>query len=297
MIGIALAGCLFLTVVYPRTPDLVNTMSILVSVVAARAAWDLWVHTRGDRFATASIAVVVLLSVVATTPVLELLLQGSFASGEMPSDFGLPVAIAGWALGLPLLTVCVLGLEFSQLYATMENAGMYDVLTGLGNRQAIIAEIEGEHSRSHRAKTPFSIAVFGVDNVGNVSDDHGERAGGQLLKWVAETIHKNIRPYDKVGRYSAEEFLLMMPNTTEKEALKIAERARQAIQNRACLVDGRQISATVSVGVAAGERGGDLDSVLSAADQAVSSARDRGRNCTVLAPLLGMEVEGQGAKS
>jgi diguanylate cyclase (GGDEF)-like protein len=124
-----------------------------------------------------------------------------------------------------------------------------------------------------------------------------------MLKWAAGVIRNNVRPYDKVGRYDREEFLLMMPMTTEKESLGIAERARLAIQKQACIVDGRQIGVTVSVGVAVGERGADLDAVLHAADDAISRAKAQGRNCTVVAPLIGMVAEvgivaeGQGANA
>jgi diguanylate cyclase (GGDEF)-like protein len=169
------------------------------------------------------------------------------------------------------------------------------MVTGLSNRLAIIAEIEVEQSRSHRTKSAFSIAIFSVDHFEQVTDTHGHYAGDAMLKWVAAVIRKNIRPYDKIGRYGGEEFLLMMPHATEKEALIIAERARKAIQKLACVVEGRQIGVTVTIGVAVGERGADLDSVLFAAAAATSRAKDQGRNCTVVAPSIGTSAEGQGA--
>jgi diguanylate cyclase (GGDEF)-like protein len=295
VVGIALFGWIFFTFTYPSPLGHANTILILVSIVVARAAWDIWSSVRGSRIAAPAAAVAVLLCAVAATSILEALPPAT--GNKLPSEFGSPVLVLVWAVGLAFLTVCVLWLEVSQLYATMETTGMVDVVTGLSNRLTIIAEIEGEHSRSHRAKTPFSIAIFGMDNFENLTDEHGQRAGDQMLKWVAGVIRKSVRPYDKVGRYGGEEFLLMMPITTEKEALGIAERARQAIQKQACVVDGRRIGVTVSIGVALGERGADLDSVLLAADDAISRAKDQGRNCTVVAPLIGMRTEGRGANA
>ena len=301
VIGIALFGWILFTFTYPSPLGHANTILILVSIVVARAAWDIWSNVRGSRIAAPAAAVAVLLGAVAATSILEALPPA--AGNELPSEFGSPALVLVWAVSLAFLTVCVLWLEVSQLYATMETAGMVDVVTGLSNRLTIIAEIEVEHSRSHRARTPFSIAIFGMDNFGNVIDEHGQRAGDQMLKWAAGVIRENVRPYDKVGRYGEEEFLLMMPMTTEKESLGIAERSRQAIQKQACVVDGRQIGATVSVGVAVGERGADLDAVLHAAGEAISRAKDQGRNCTVVAPLIGMVAqvdivaEGQGANA
>lgn len=295
VLGMAVVGWLFFTGAQPNAFGHTGTVWMLASVVAARAAWDLWNRARGNRFSAPLVAMAVLLCALAATPLIALLLNGSAGGSSFSFAAGSPVVILGWGLGLAFLTVCVLWLEFSQLYATMENAGMYDVLTGLSNRQAIIAEIEGEHARSHRAKTPFSIALLEVDSFDAVNDMHGPGAGDQVLRWVAERIRRNIRPYDKVGRYGEEEFLVMMPNTSEKEALMVAERSRQSIQKQACVVNGKPLSVTVSIGVAVGERGADLDSVLFAADDAVSRARDKGRNSTVVAPLIGMGAGSTGA--
>ena len=297
ILGIAVVGWLTFTVVQPSEFGLTGTVWLLAGVVAARAAWDLRTQIIGNRFAAPAVAIVLLLCAVAAATVVDLSLRGPVAGSEPPSAFGSPVIIVGWALSLALLTACVLWLEFSQLYATMENAGMVDVVTGLSNRPAIIAEIEVEQSRSHRTKAAFSIAIFAVDHFEKVTDTHGQYAGDAMLKWVAAVIRRNVRPYDKIGRYGSEEFLLMMPNTTGKEALIVAERTRHAIQKLACVVERRQLGVTVSVGVAVGERGADLDSVLFAANDAISRAKDQGRNCTVVAPLIAMDVEGQGANA
>ena len=297
ILGIAGVGWLYFTVAQPSEFGRMGTVWPLASVVAVRAAWDLRAHIGGNRFAAPAVAIVLLSCAVAAATVLDLSMRWPITGSELASEFGSPVVVVGWALTLAFLTVCVLWLEFSQLYATMESAGMVDVVTGLSNRPAIIAEIEVEHSRSHRTKAAFSIAIFGVDHFEQVTDTHGQYAGDAVLKWVAEVIRRNIRPYDKIGRYGGEEFLLMMPHATEKEALIIAERARQAIQKLACVVEGRQLGVTVSIGVAVGERGADLESVLFAADAAIFNARDKGRNCTVVAPLIGIDEEGQDAKA
>jgi diguanylate cyclase (GGDEF)-like protein len=288
---LALSGWIFFSFTYPSPLGHDSTILILVSIVVARAAWDIWNNVRGSRIVAPAAAVVVLLAVVAATSILEALPPGT--GKDLASEFSSPVMVLVWAVSLAFLTVCVLWLEVSQLYATMESAGMVDVVTGLSNRVTIIAEIVGEHSRSHRARTPFSIAIFEMDNFANVIDEHGQRAGDQMLKWAAGVIRENVRPYDKIGRYDAEGFLLMMPMTAEKESLGIAERTRQAIEKQACVVDGRPIGATVSVGVAVGERGADLDTVLQEADEAISRAKDEGRNRTVVAPLIGREAEAQ----
>lgn len=297
ILGVAVIGWLYFTVAEPSQFGRMVTVWLLASVIAAWAAWDLRAQIIGNRFGAPAVAIALLLCVVAAAPILDLWLRGPVSGSELPSEFGSPVIIVGWALGLAFLTVCVLWLEFSQLYATMESAGMVDTVTGLSNRPAIIAEIEVEQSRSHRTKTAFSIAIFGVDHFEKVNDTFGQYAGDAVLKWVAGVIRKNIRPYDKIGRYGGEEFLLMMPNATEKEALIIAERARQAIQKLACVVEGRQLAVTVSIGVAVGERGADLDSMLFAADAAISRAKDQGRNCTVVAPLIEINAEGEDANA
>ncbi len=296
--NVAVIAVAILSWVIVPPPNLLGgsgTVSILLAVIAAKAAWDGRGQVQRQQFVGPILTMVAFFGAMAATLVLNLLRGGSVEGDELTWVFGPPVAIVGWTLGLVFLTVGVLWLEFARLHASLEAAAMLDALTGIGNRRAIIAEIESEHSRSARAKSAFGIAIFDIDNFKLRNEKIRKEVGDQILKWVADGIRRSIRPYDRVGRYGGEAFLLMMPGASEKESLIVTERVRQTIQKEAMIVGGQEIKVSVSIGIAVGECGADLDSVLFAADDAIGRAMDRRPNSTVVAPLLGVRPGPQGA--
>jgi diguanylate cyclase (GGDEF)-like protein len=100
-------------------------------------------------------------------------------------------------------------------------------------------------------------------------------------------IRASVRPYDTLGRYGGEEFLLVMPNTTRETALSVADRARAAVEAQTCVIDEARIRLTVSAGVATGKGGADFDALLIAADLALYSAKQGGRNRIVFGDRSG----------
>jgi diguanylate cyclase (GGDEF)-like protein len=296
--NVAVMAVAILSWVIIPPPNLLSgsgVVSILLAVIAAKAAWDGRDQVQRKQFIGPVLTMVAFFGAMAATLVLNLLRGGSVEGDELTWVFGPPVAIVGWTLGLVFLTVSVLWLEFSRLHASLDAAAMLDALTGISNRRAIIAEIESEHSRSARAKSAFGIAIFDIDNFKMGKDKVRKEVGDQILKWVADGIRRSIRPYDRVGRYGEEAFLLMMPGASEKESLIVTERVRHAIQQESMIAGGQQIKVTVSIGIAVGECGADLDSVLFAADSAIGRAMERRPNSTVVAPLIGMGTGSQGA--
>ena len=204
ILGVAVAAWLYLIIAQPGEFARIDTVWLPASVIAMLAALDMKSHVRGSRFAAPAVAILLLLCAVAAIPIVDLMLRGQVAGSDVPSAAGSPVIILTWVLGLALMTACVLWLEFSQLYETMEATGMVDVLTGMSNRPAILAEIRSEQSRSRRAKTLFSVAIVDIDNFTEITDTHGQRAGDLVLRWVAQAIRGNIRPYDRIGRYGSD---------------------------------------------------------------------------------------------
>src|SRR5690606_6064771 len=93
----------------------------------------------------------------------------------------------------------------------------------------------------------------------------------------------SIRPYDTLGRYGGEEFLLLLPGARPDGALLVAERARAAIERQACVVDGEPLRITVSAGIATASADTDADTLLRLADDALYLAKQAGRNCVMRA--------------
>ncbi len=279
----ASAGWLYFGVVSNYSAQ-VDTTSVAVSVITGRASWNMWRYSRRSRNRAPALAVTGWLLVVATTPMLEIILRGA-ASGAPQSmiEYGPPSVVFARVLIIGLLSTSVLWLEISRLYEAIEDQATHDELTGIYNRRAIVMQLQRELARTRRENASCSIATFDVDFFKHVNDTWGHPAGDEVLKWVTRTIGRNIRTYDTLGRYGGEEFLLIMPGIGRAGAMVIADRARLAIEEQACTVGDAQIRITISAGIAASSGDGDPEALLQLADDALYRAKKSGRNRVVVA--------------
>jgi two-component system, cell cycle response regulator len=155
-----------------------------------------------------------------------------------------------------------------------------DLLTMLPNRPAISATLEQEISRCHRDRRTVGIILLDIDHFKKINDTHGHFAGDAVLRETAGRLRGNMRPYDQVGRYGGEEFLVVLPNCDLEQAKVQAERMRQKLQAGAMLVDGSELHVSASFGVTvsdASER--DPSVFVRVADEALYRAKAGGRNC------------------
>jgi diguanylate cyclase (GGDEF)-like protein len=284
VVGGAIAGWWFFAYIVPNPVRQLDTTSMAISVISGRAAWDLWRYAQRTRHRAPALAVAGWLLVVTTTPVAEILMRetGSGAADSM-IEYGPPTVVFARVVIITLLSISVLWLEISRLYETIEEQATHDELTGVANRHAVVAQLQRELSRANRENSIFSIAILDVDDFKRVNDTWGHPAGDEVLRWLTQVIGKSIRPYDTLGRYGGEEFLMIMPGTAQDLAASVADRARIAIQDRACLVRGKEIRMTISAGLATFTRGIDLDALLRSADHALYRAKEGGRNRVVSA--------------
>ena len=161
-----------------------------------------------------------------------------------------------------------------QRYATM------DALTGLHNRGWMDDIFDREVKRSERDLLPLATIMIDVDDFKKYNDTYGHLAGDKVLAMVAESLRKPLRPNDMVARFGGEEFAVMLPETTLKNAVTIAERLRLSVsQADPGKLDGKQLpKVTVSLGVASREKKYTLDMLITAADVALYSAKSKGKN-------------------
>jgi diguanylate cyclase (GGDEF)-like protein len=269
VIGGAAAAWLFFGYIVPSALKQIDATSVGVSAITGRAAWDLWRYAKRTSFRAPPLAVAGWLLVVTATPLVEVLLREA-GPGTLDARFlyGPPAVVFFRVLIITLLSISVLWLEISRLYEAIEVQATHDELTGVSNRRVIVAELQHELVRAQRGNSPCSIAIFDIDFFKRVNDTWGHPAGDQVLKQVTAAIEKNIRPYDTLGRYGGEEFLVVMPGAGPDAAASIADRARMAIQDQDCIVDGTRIRITISAGIATSARGVALDALLRSAEQA-----------------------------
>lgn len=159
----------------------------------------------------------------------------------------------------------------------------HDPLTGLFNRLAITNHVRAELSRASRGSYPLSLALLDIDHFKTINDTHGHLVGDQALWHVAHILSEGIRPYDWVGRWGGEEFLVVLSSTAGEEAVAVAERLRVQLATRPLpLPNGSDLTLTASFGIASTEQWAEQDNdpvqLFQRADAALYAAKAAGRN-------------------
>lgn len=156
----------------------------------------------------------------------------------------------------------------------------FDHLTGLLNRRALAEILEREHVRADRYRRRYSILFFDLDHFKTINDKYGHSVGDQALQAVCRVANRVLREGDWLGRWGGEEFLCVLPDTSDEEAVRVAERLRLEVIERPHSVDNESIPVTLSIGVACFPQDGfDINSLLVHADAGLAEAKRSGRNC------------------
>ena len=158
-----------------------------------------------------------------------------------------------------------------------------DPLTGLHNRRYLDCHLRSLIERSAQAGKPIAVLTFDLDFFKGINDTFGHDAGDDVLREFSLRLKKCVRDIDLVVRHGGEEFVVIMPETDAKLAMKIADRLREDVQNELFVTRlGDSIPVTVSVGVAELQGENDSpDALLRRADQALYAAKREGRNRVV----------------
>jgi len=159
-----------------------------------------------------------------------------------------------------------------------------DRLTGVANRQALLAYLFSEVERATRYGRPLCVAFVDIDHFKAVNDSYGHAAGDTVLRGVAQTIAENLRASDLIGRYGGEEFMLILTETDVEEGAALSEKLRELVERKRFAIEGNDaLSVTVSVGIAGGA-GQQLrmETLVRDADAAMYSAKSLGRNQTYI---------------
>ncbi len=121
-------------------------------------------------------------------------------------------------------------LEHARIYAEMERTAVTDPLTGAYNRHQFERALRREMARVRRYRHPISLLMIDVCDFKRVNDRFGHMAGDQILIKLAEVLRDNIRESDIVARFGGDEFVVLMPDTTERQARKVQTRINRAIE-------------------------------------------------------------------
>jgi diguanylate cyclase (GGDEF)-like protein len=173
--------------------------------------------------------------------------------------------------------------------ADLERISTVDGLTNISNRRYFDIVLQKAWRMGMRERQPLALIMIDIDNFKMFNDTYGHLAGDQCLKSVADVIKKVAkRSGDFVARFGGEEFVALLPNTTEDGASIVAEEIRVKIENLGIKQEKIATVVTVSLGVAVTipDKNTHPDNLINAADQALYQAKKDGRNTIVRSSFL-----------
>lgn len=205
-------------------------------------------------------------------------------------------AYSNYVTTVPVLTYALTdknqynSVSMAQAYSLIEVAAFHDSLTELPNRLYMESILKVRFYEYHKLFRPFAVMFMDIDHFHDFNIKYGHVAGDMMLKSFADSIKENVRHEDVIGRWGGEEFVGVCPVPYEKDAVPIANRLRDVVNQAYIIKDGNKLSVTVSIGVTFVREEDTLKSIVDRADRLLFKAKQAGRDRIMIdadVPLVG----------
>jgi diguanylate cyclase (GGDEF)-like protein len=173
--------------------------------------------------------------------------------------------------------------QLAEANAKLSRAAVSDSLTGVYNRRGIMQLAEAEQRRARRSGRSFSVLLVDVDKFKDFNDNFGHACGDFVLQRVAGLLGDELRDVDRLGRWGGEEFIILLPETSDSGAALLAERLRDQLARSAFDYGDEQVRVTATFGVANHRHDETLEQCIARADVALYHGKRSGRNCVSVA--------------
>jgi diguanylate cyclase (GGDEF)-like protein len=281
------------TVLMLPPADSVLRLSIgaaIIAIYAGLTAAELWSERRrATQRRWPAIVVPVMHGCVLMLPIL---LGSFFRSHDEAFSTSIWVTVFSVELVLYAIgTVFVIFMLVSDRAVTAhKTAASMDPLTGMLNRRGFAEASARVIEREAAAGRPVTVMIFDIDHFKSINDRFGHPAGDEILKLFSTIVVNNLRISDLSGRIGGEEFAALLPCSLE-EGVLAAERVRECFEASGIECEEGAVDTTVSIGVAGGPAGTELEVLLAAADTALYQAKRGGRNRVEAAEELPLSLE------
>jgi diguanylate cyclase (GGDEF)-like protein len=186
------------------------------------------------------------------------------------------IFLCGWATMLSLLWAIIGTLESTT--AQLAHLSNADGLTGLANRRRFMEVLSAEIDRQAGTQQPMCVVLIDADHFKRVNDEHGHAEGDKVLVALAQVLSSGLRrPTDLACRLGGEEFALILPDTSTRQAIDVCQRMRQMLSGQMFGAEGRRFRLTVSMGLVE-STGKALEDVFKRADEQLYRAKSSGRD-------------------
>jgi diguanylate cyclase (GGDEF)-like protein len=288
-LSVILAGPLLWSAAYLFSPYVagdVNARIVLISVIitvySVWMAWDVWRGRQVERLPTRTLSAVFFAShgiIYSLRIPLAVMVPAEMGHGTAYSAWFAIFSLELFAHTI-LAAVAMLVLIKERGEALYRQASRTDALTGIANRGSFLDDVRTQLE----TRGGGTLMIFDLDRFKAINDTHGHVAGDAVLKGFSARVSAGLEEDMLFCRFGGEEFALFAPGHDIARAERFADGLRQDVSVLAILSEGREISVSVSIGLAdVATFGTDFDRLHSAADHALYAAKEAGRNCVVRA--------------